>query len=307
MQAKPRIICLMGPTASGKTPLAVELVQRFPCEIISVDSAMIYRGMDIGTAKPDNATLRIAPHRLLDILDPSEHYSAGQFCKDALVHIREILAKGKTPLLVGGTMMYFRALQKGIATMPGRDEGVRQALVERAEKEGWPALHQTLSIVDPDAAARISVSDTQRIQRALEVYMLTGETISAIQRHHTNPMQEYDVLNLALMPESREFLHERIAQRFHQMLDQGFIHEAHKLYKRADLNADMPSMRSVGYRQAWDYFSENISYDEMVVQAITATRQLAKRQMTWLRSWENVHMLTAESPQLVDDALSIIS
>lgn len=301
------LICLMGPTASGKTPLAVALVQRLPCEIISVDSAMIYRGMDIGTAKPDNSILKIAPHRLIDIVDPSDHYSAGQFHADALREIESITARGKVPLLVGGTMMYFRALQKGIAVMPPRDAVLRAELQSRADKEGWAALHQSLAAVDPEAGVRIHVSDSQRIQRALEVFMLTGKTITELQKTNTDPLAGYRWLNLAVAPADRTLLHERIEQRFKQMLAQGFIHEVKRLRDRGDLTADMPSIRSVGYRQAWDYFEQRIDYDEMTTLAITATRQLAKRQLTWLRSWPDLHWFDSTDPAalvpVVEDAV----
>ena len=298
-QVKKSIICLMGPTASGKTPLAIKLVQQFPCEIISVDSAMIYRGMDIGTAKPDAETLRIAPHRLIDICDPAESYSAGRFREDVLREIDSILSAGKIPLLVGGTMLYFRVLLQGIAGLPRADETIRASLTARAQQEGWSALHAELALVDPAAAARIHANDAQRIQRALEVYQLTGKSISDHQQADTAPLAGYDVLQLALMPVSRERLHQRIAERFHLMLEQGFIEEVKKLYGRGDLSAELPSIRSVGYRQVWDYLAGNIDEKVMQETAIAATRQLAKRQITWLRSWENCHFIDSEVPDLL--------
>jgi tRNA dimethylallyltransferase len=275
----------MGPTAAGKTPLAVEIVKRLHCEIISVDSALIYRGMDIGTAKPSPDVLKIAPHRLINFLDPSEHYSAGQFRKDALHEIEDIIAHHHIPLLVGGTMMYFRALQKGLATLPPRDTKLRAALSGRAEREGWEVLHQALATVDPEAGKRIYPRDTQRIQRALEVFMLTGKTISEWQSQDTSPLSKYRVINIAITPSDRAILHTRIAQRFEQMLKEGFVEEVRHLYERGDLTPDLPSIRSVGYRQAWDYLSGKVSYEEMCEKAVAATRQLAKRQLTWLRSW----------------------
>lgn len=301
MATLPTIICLMGPTASGKTPLAVSLVQQFPCEIISVDSAMVYKGMDIGTAKPDAATLKIAPHRLIDLVDPSVPYSAGQFRVDALREIDDIVKRGKIPLLVGGTMMYFRVLHQGLAALPRADADIRAQLQARAENESWAALHAELQQVDPDAAKRINVQDGQRIQRALEVYLLTGKPISHWQTNETSPLSGYQVHHLAIAPLERARLHERIAQRFQLMLDEGFIEEARGLYERGDLTADLPSIRSVGYRQAWRYLAGEISLDEMREQAIVATRQLAKRQLTWLRSWKDVVWFEGEGESLNND------
>lgn len=255
---KKKMICLMGPTASGKTPLAVELVQAGPFEIISVDSALVYRGMDIGTAKPDAATLKIAPHRLIDICDPAEAYSAGRFRVDALREINDIHQKGKIPLLVGGTMLYFRVLQQGIAQLPTADENIRAELSERIEREGLNRLHVELARFDPEAAARIHSNDSQRIQRAWEVFLLTGEPISALQQNEASPLEEYDVKQIAFMPSVREKLHARIAQRFQNMLDAGFIEEVKQLMARGDLSPELPSIRSVGYRQVWDYLAGNI-------------------------------------------------
>lgn len=300
------IICLMGPTASGKTALAVEIVQRFPCEIISVDSAMVYRGMDIGTAKPDAETLRIAPHRLIDFLDPAQPYSAGQFRHDALREIEDIIAHHKIPLLVGGTMMYFRILQQGIATLPTADSTVRAELKARAEKEGWASLHAYLASVDAVAAKRINPNDSQRIQRALEVYLLTGKNMTEWQTQNTSPLSDYKIHNIALMPANREHLHERIALRFDQMLADGFIDEVRALYERGDLTADMPSIRSVGYREAWEYLSGLSTEEEMREKAIASTRQLAKRQMTWLRSWPDTVRLEAEAEDVVDKMAGLV-
>lgn len=295
MQDHPLVICLMGPTASGKTPLAIELVQKFPCEIISVDSAMIYRGMDIGTAKPTKDILQIAPHRLIDILDPKEIYSAGQFCVDAVREIKDIHTKNKIPLLVGGTMLYFRVLQQGIAKLPLGNSSVRAQIKQRAEQEGWPALHAYLTSVDPKSAAHIQPRDTQRIQRALEVYMLTGKAISDWHGNETSPLTNYRVINICLMPNERKALHDRIKIRFTQMLEHGFIDEVKKLYERGDLSVDLPSIRSVGYRQAWEYLAGNLSYDEMCEQILAATRQLAKRQITWLRTWPECEYINVDA------------
>lgn len=292
------VICLMGPTASGKTPLAVELVQQFPLEIISVDSALVYRGMDIGTAKPDAETLKVAPHRLIDICDPAEAYSAGKFRDDALREIDDIHQNGKIPLLVGGTMLYFRVLLQGIAQLPLADEAIRAQLTERAENEGWESLHAELAEVDPEAAARIHSNDAQRIQRALEVYMLSGKSISSLQQNQTSPLAGFDVKQIALMPSAREKLHARIAQRFQTMLDAGFIDEVKQLMARGDLSPELPSIRSVGYRQVWDYLAGNIDEKTMRESAIAATRQLAKRQITWLRSWPNCTIIDSESSDI---------
>lgn len=300
------VVCLFGPTASGKTPLAIHLVQQFPCEIVSVDSAMVYRGMDIGTAKPEADVLRIAPHRLIDILDPKESYSAGQFRADALREIEDIIANKKIPLLVGGTMMYFRVLQQGLATLPKADLTVRAELQAQAEKEGWESLHMQLASIDPAAAQRINSQDAQRIQRALEVYRLTGKTITSLQLEDTQPLSGYHIHNLALAPADRARLHERIALRFDQMLNAGFIEEVKQLFDRGDLTPDMSSIRSVGYRQAWDYLAGLSHYADMREKAIVATRQLAKRQMTWLRSWPEVECLDADSERVVDQASKLL-
>lgn len=304
---QPRVICLMGPTASGKTPLAIELVQKFPCEIISVDSAMVYRGMNIGTAKPDAATLQLAPHRLIDICDPADAYSAGQFREDALRAIADVHAAGKIPLLVGGTMMYFRVLLQGIAELPRADDRLRQQLTERAAQEGWEVLHAELASVDPVAAAKIHANDSQRIQRALEVFMLTGKPISSLQRDDTSPLAGFNVLQMALMPASRALLHERIAQRFDQMQKAGFVDEVRELYARGDLSPELPSIRSVGYRQVWDYLAGQTDEKTMREKAIAATRQLAKRQITWLRTWPDCHYLESESVDLLGQASRLVA
>src|SRR3990167_7524155 len=302
---KKKIICLMGPTASGKTPLAVELVQKFPCEIVSVDSAMVYRGMDIGTAKPDAETLKIAPHRLIDICDPADAYSAGRFRVDVLREMDDIHAAGKIPLLVGGTMLYFRVLLQGIAQLPRADESIRAELTARADSEGWEALHAELAVVDPEAAAKIHTNDAQRIQRALEVYLLSGQPISLLQQDATNPLAGFDVKQIALMPSAREKLHARIAARFQQMLNAGFIDEVKQLMARGDLSPELPSIRSVGYRQVWDYLAGNIDENTMRETAIAATRQLAKRQMTWLRTWPNCDIIDSEASDVLQQVKEI--
>ena len=303
---KPLAIFLMGPTASGKTALAVELVQRFPMEIISVDSALIYKGMDIGSAKPDAETLAKAPHRLIDFLDPSESYSAADFREDALKAMVEITAQGKIPLLVGGTMLYFKVLKEGIAKLPAADETIRAQLLLEAQEKGWPALHRELEQVDPESAARLNPNDAQRLQRALEVYRATGRSLTQWHKQQKTETFPYEVVNIAVSPTDRAVLHDRIAQRFHEMLTQGFYDEVKALYNRGDLNPNMPSMRAVGYRQMWDCLDGKISYAEMEERGIIATRQLAKRQITWLRSWKDLHWLDSLDPNITEKVLKIL-
>jgi len=286
----------MGPTASGKTALAVSLVERFPLEIISVDSALVYRGMDIGTAKPDAATLARAPHHLLDIRDPTETYSAAAFCDDARRLMADIAARGMVPLLVGGTMLYFRALLQGLDDLPRADAALRKDLEAEAAARGWPALHAELAVVDPATAARVGPNDSQRIGRALEVFRLSGTPMSALLDRVQSELP-YRVLQLALIPSDRAVLHQRIAARFDAMLAEGLIDEVDTLRRRYALNADLPSMRAVGYRQAWAYLDGEIDLKDLREQGIAATRQLAKRQLTWLRSWPDV----VELDCLVDD------
>jgi len=322
----------MGPTASGKTRLAMELTQHLPCEIISVDSALVYRGMDIGTAKPTPEELKTAPHHLIDILDPAQPYSAGQFCADAKHLIEQILARDRIPLLVGGTMLYFRALQQGLSPLPKADPEIRQKISEEAEKIGWAALHQRLQTIDPVSAARIAPQDTQRIQRALEVYEITGlsltefcekaatsakiissschceegallATDAANQERPKAKFKKNHLINIGLMPSDRTQLARRIEQRFHQMLKQGFVAEVETLRARGDLHKDLPSMRAVGYRQVWEYLEGKLSAQEMQERGIIATRQLAKRQMTWLRSWPDIACLDPEESELLEKIL----
>ncbi len=291
------VIFLMGPTASGKTALAFDLVREFNAEIISVDSALIYRGMDIGTAKPTPEELATAPHRLIDILDPAQAYSAADFRTDALAHIAQIQQKGKVPLLVGGTMLYFKALLEGISPLPEADPEIRAKLEQQAAVQGWQALHQQLAEVDPVSAARIHPKDPQRINRALEVYLASGRSLTdwTTEKGEAFP---YPVKQFAIAPTDRAVLHQRIEMRFMQMLAQGFEQEVQLLKQRGDLHADLPSMRCVGYRQMWDYLDGLVSYDEMVYRGVAATRQLAKRQLTWLRSWQELNWLKSEvSPE----------
>jgi len=274
---------LMGPTASGKTGLAVDLCERFPMEIISVDSALVYRGMDIGTAKPDAEVLQRAPHRLIDIRDPSESYSAADFCDDALREMESITAAGKVPLLAGGTMLYFRALEHGLSELPAADPEVRAQLEQQAAEIGWAAMHEILIQKDPQAASRIHPNDPQRIQRALEVIALSGQPMSELQRQTTGKALDYRLHKIIISPQPRSVLHRRIEERFDLMIGDGFIDELKSLHERAGLNADLPSMRAVGYRQGWDWLDGKDSFEGMREKAIAATRQLAKRQLTWLR------------------------
>ncbi len=294
MTPLPTVICLMGPTASGKTALAIELAQQLPCEIISVDSAMVYRGMDIGTAKPTPAERAKAPHRLLDILDPAEPYSAGQFCNDALREIAEITAQGRIPLLVGGTMLYFRALQQGLSNLPSADKIVRERLALQAAASGWPEMHQYLEQFDPEAARRISPNDSQRIARALEVLELTGRPYSEVCAETKPGSPAYHFINIGLIPEDRSWLHARIEQRFKAMLQAGFIEEVAELRRQEGLHADLPSMRAVGYRQVWAYLAGELPRLEMEKNGIIATNGLAKRQLTWLRSWPDLSVISCE-------------
>ena len=288
----------MGPTASGKTGAAVELFQHLPLEIISVDSALVYRHMNIGTAKPDAATLAVAPHHLIDLIDPTERYSAAQFCQDALALMQDITARGKLPFLVGGTMLYFKALREGLNDMPASNLGVRAEIEARALALGWNALHAELAQVDPITAARLNPADAQRISRALEIYAQSGQPMSAyLNRAAANPLP-YRVLPLALMPSDRAVLHARIAERFDAMLRQGLVEEVENLRVCFDLKPELPAMRCVGYRQTWLYLDGEMELDELRDRGIYATRQLAKRQITWLRGMQDAQVLDCLDAQL---------
>ena len=285
----PKAIFLMGPTASGKTNAAISLLQHYPIELISVDSALVYKGMDIGTAKPDAETLKRAPHHLIDLIQPTEAYSAANFRTDALALMSDITARGKVPLLVGGTMLYFKALESGLGNLPEANQAIRDKLDLEAKAVGWPAMHQKLASIDPETAARLMPNDMQRIQRALEVYEVSGETMTALYARQTSEPLPYHMLKLALVPSDRKVLHQRIALRFEQMLADGFINEVkNMLIQYPSLTADTTSMRCVGYRQALMYL--NGEYDDVELQdrGIFATRQLAKRQLTWLRGMDDV-------------------
>lgn len=305
---KPLAIFLMGPTASGKTDLAIQLRQHLPVEVISVDSALIYRGMDIGTAKPSKAELALAPHRLINICDPAESYSAANFRTDALREMQEISAQGKIPLLVGGTMLYYKALLEGLSPLPSADEKVRSEIEAKAALIGWGGLHQELSKIDPISAQRINPNDSQRINRALEVFYLTGKTLTELTAQKGEALP-YDILQFAIAPEQREVLHLRIEQRFHKMIELGFQQEVEKLYRRPDLNENLPSIRCVGYRQMWEYLRGDYDHDEMVFRGICATRQLAKRQITWLRGWTSpIQWLDSLQPaQALEKVLTSVS
>lgn len=285
--AHPPAILLMGPTASGKTAVAAQLATTLPCEIISVDSALVYKGMDIGTAKPDAELLKRAPHHLIDIIEPHESYSAARFRDDALALMREITERGNIPLLTGGTMLYFKALVEGLNDLPEADSTVRLIIETMAEEEGWPAVHEKLRKVDPETAARLEPNDAQRIQRALEIYYLAGRSMTDLLKKPKYVYFPYTPIRIALLPEDRAALHERIAQRFDAMLEAGLVDELRGLRETYGLDPELPSMRCVGYRQAWDFLENRISRAELREQGIAATRQLAKRQLTWLRGMDD--------------------
>jgi len=303
--AKPPIVCIMGPTASGKTDLAIFLTKKFPMDIISVDSAMVYKGMDIGTAKPDAQTLAQAPHRLIDFLDPAESYSTAQFCTDAMREMKLITERGRIPLLVGGTMLYFKSLLYGLSDMPSADEATREKLVAETQALGLAAMHARLAEVDPESAARIHPNDPQRIQRALEVYELTGISLSAWQAKPIDPLP-YQSLQIALMPSDRAWLHQRIELRFKLMLKQGLVDEVKALFQREDLDENKPSIRAVGYRQVWQYLAGQLESDEMQERGIIATRQLAKRQLTWLRSMPELNIFDCLNKDLQHEVLNLL-
>ena len=296
------VIFLMGPTASGKTDLAISLLDHMPVELVNVDSAQIYRQMDIGTAKPDAETLNRAPHRLLSFCDPSDAYSAADFAIDAKKEIADIHNMGRIPLLVGGSMLYFKVLLEGLSDLPPADEAIRKSIQEQADKEGWASLHQQLQLIDPKTASRFHPNHSQRIQRALEVYKITGTPLSELQNQSDGGIEnDYDVRQYALVMQNRALLHQRIEQRFMAMMDAGFADEVKALYQRGDLHADLPSIRAAGYRQLWDYFEGHYGLDEAVEKAIIATRQLAKRQQTWLRNWPKTQKIQVDNQQGYQD------
>ena len=282
----------MGSTASGKTDLAIEICRHLPCEIISVDSAMVYRNMDIGTAKPTASELVQAPHRLIDILDPAQSYSVAEFRRDALREMAQVCDSGNIPLLVGGTMLYFKALLQGLASMPDASPEIRAQIEREAKLHGWPYVHAQLAKVDPESAERIHPNHSQRIERALEVYRASGKTMTEYhRRQNTEQELPYRVVQIAITPQDRAVLHRRIEKRYLQMMEQGFVDEVRALHQRGDLHPDMPSIRAVGYRQVWQFLEGELNYNEMVERAVIATRQLAKRQFTWLNGWHGLHWI----------------
>lgn len=304
----PPAIFIMGPTASGKTGLAVELFQHLPIELISVDSALVFKDMDIGTAKPDASILAQAPHHLIDLIPPTEVYSAATFRNDALKLMAEITARGKVPLLVGGTMLYFKALQGGLSQLPEADPNVRQKLDAQAAQIGWPAMHDKLAEIDPETAARLEPADAQRVQRALEVYEIGGKTMTELHQSSMSDKLPYHLLKIALTPSDRSVLHDRIAIRFDDMLKQGFVDEVKRLLlKYPSLNADMPSMRCVGYRQALEHLAGNYDVAELRDRGIFATRQLAKRQLTWLRGMDDTFEVNCLNPKMLETVLNEIN
>jgi len=299
-------IFLMGPTATGKTDIAVELFNRLPIELISVDSAMVYRGMDIGTAKPSKVLLKKVPHRLIDVCEPDETYSAARFRRDALQAIDEIHTDQRVPLLVGGSGLYFRSLESGISDLPDADEEVRQQLESEANELGWEAMHRRLAGIDPVAADRIHPNDPQRIQRALEIYEISGRNMTDHFKDETSRPLPFEVIKIILNPEDRIMLYERIKTRFLKMLDQGFVEEVRTFYGNDRFCGTLSAMRVVGYRQIWDYLDGKMDYDQMVEKGIVATRQLAKRQMTWLRKEENAIFFDCGESELVDKIQGIL-
>jgi tRNA dimethylallyltransferase len=304
---KKRVFCLAGPTACGKSDLVLGIAEKHDIEVVSVDSVSVYRGMDIGAAKPSADVLRKMPHHLIDICDPKEAYCAAQFCKDAKEAIDGVLLRNRLPLLVGGTMLYYRALLMGLAPLPAANHNVRKMIADRALKEGWGVLHQELSQLDPQAGARIHQNDPQRIQRALEICLSTGKSVSTQFENTQKTFDDsYDVLMLGLMPEDRTVLHARIEKRFHDMLAQGFIDEVALLRGRGDLSPDLPAFRAVGYKQVWKYLDGSINYDQMVGESIAATRQLAKRQLTWLRNWPNLSIFDCFNSNLLSKVLTLM-
>jgi tRNA dimethylallyltransferase len=292
------VYLLTGPTGTGKSAWAIHLAETAPIEIISVDSALVYRGLDIGTAKPSKEVLERLPHHLIDICDPAESYSAGRFVTEAMATIAAVHARRRVPLLVGGTMLYLRALLNGLAPLPQASAELRRDIDERAAHAGWPALHRELAQLDPEAAARINPNDSQRIQRALEVCHATGRRLSELQRDTVSPLAGMPLKAWALVPSSRPMLHQRLARRFHSMMDAGFLEEVRALHRRGDLTARHSSMRAVGYRQLWAHLEGEYGLDEGVERAIAATRQLAKRQLTWMRAETTPRWLDPEADEV---------
>lgn len=306
MTKQPTAVFIMGPTASGKTDLAIELVKHYPFEIISVDSALIYKDMNIGTAKPTKEELAVAPHHLIDFLDPAQSYSTAAFRADALQAMEDIHARNKIPLLVGGTMLYHRSLLYGLSELPKADEAIRAKLQAEAEVHGAEFMHQKLTAIDPQAAKKIHPNDPQRVQRALEVYEITGKSMTQLQQENLAEALPWDTYKIIIAPESRDLLRERIAIRFKQMIEQGFIEEVQGLFKRGDLDLSIPSMRAVGYRQVWEYLQGKMNKEQMIERGITITRQFAKRQMTWLRREEDALWIATEADDIFQQAVNYL-
>lgn len=302
---RPAVLCLAGPTASGKSASSLALADRWPIEIINVDSATIYRGMDIGTAKPGPQERQRVPHHLLDIRDPSESYSAASFRTDALALIEQIVSRNQIPVLCGGTMLYYKALREGLSALPEADPTIRAQIDAEAGQQGWPAMHAHLAGFDPETAQRLEPNDSQRIQRAIEIYRSSGKPMSYWLAHPLRePAPDIDFVTLSLEPSNRLVLHERIAQRYHAMIEQGLVGEVTALYQRGDLHLGLPSMRCVGYRQIWDHLDGQLTLEEAIDRAIAATRQLAKRQLTWLRAQPERHRVDCLAPDAVDQVVS---
>lgn len=302
---RPAVLCLAGPTASGKSASSLALADRWPIEIINVDSATIYRGMDIGTAKPGPQERQRVPHHLLDIRDPSESYSAASFRTDALALIEQIVSRNQIPVLCGGTMLYYKALREGLSALPEADPAIRAQIDAEARQQGWPAMHAHLAGFDPETAQRLEPNDSQRIQRAIEIYRSSGKPMSYWLAHPLRePAPDIDFVTLSLEPSNRLVLHERIAQRYHAMIEQGLVGEVTALYQRGDLHLGLPSMRCVGYRQIWDHLDGQLTLEEAIDRAIAATRQLAKRQLTWLRAQPERHRVDCLAPDAVDQVVS---
>ncbi len=299
------ILCILGPTASGKTATALELARHIPIEIISLDSALVYKGMDIGTAKPTQAEQRAVKHHLIDILDPTQTYSAAQFCSDASRLIQDIRQRGATPVIVGGTMLYYRALTQGLHGLPAADPLIRAAIEQEAREKGWPALHEQLAQHDPITAHRLPPNDAQRIGRALEIWQITGQAMSTLlsQPRLGGPAERF--IPLTLEPSERASWHQKIQQRFNIMLQEGFIEEVRHLFRREDLHAGLPSIRCVGYRQIWAYLEGITDYDTMLESALAATRQLGKRQITWLRSIQSPYVIDCNEAQAISKAVAL--
>lgn len=298
------VVCIAGPTASGKSATSLALAQRWPIEIINVDSATIYRGMDIGTAKPDRHEQELVRHHLLDIRDPAETYSAAAFCNDASRLTHDIRARGNIPVLCGGTMLYYKALREGLNRLPEADPAIREQIDAEANQLGWPAMHNVLAKIDPDTAQRLKPNDSQRIQRALEVYRATGRPMSSwLAEPLKKPTPDLEFVTVSLEPSDRTILHTRIADRYHTMIEQGLVDEVRGLHERGDLHPGLPSVRCVGYRQVWDYLDGNTSLDQAIERAIAATRQLAKRQLTWLRSQPERHRIDCLAPDAADQVV----